>query len=90
MYTNLLICESDIHQQKGLNNLGIDVLYKCYATIDYQTRLVNFQLPNEIRYKWVERVPIQQCHIISNLKANKMLSKGLDLLILRLVLYKKL
>ena len=90
MCTNLLICESYIHQQKALNSLGMDFLHNCYATIDYQTRVVRFQLPNEIGYKMAGRGPIQQSHIISNLKTDKMLSKGLDILLLRLVFFKKL
>ena len=50
MYTNLLICESYIHQQKELNSLGMDFVHKFKATIDYQIRVVRFQLPNEIGY----------------------------------------
>ena len=68
----------------------MDFLHKCYANIDHQTRVVRFQLPNEIGYKWTWRGPIQQSHIISNLKAKKMLSEGLDILLLMLVLFKKL
>ena len=62
----------------------------CYATIDYQTRVVRFQLQNEIGYKWAGRGSIQQSHTISDLKANKMLYNGLYILLLRLVLFKKL
>ena len=67
----------------------MDFIHKCYATIDYQTRVARFKLPNVIGYKWVGRGPIQQSHIFSNLKANKMLSKGLDIHLLRLVFFKK-
>ena len=90
MYTNLLICESYIHQQKELNSLGMDFVHKFKATIDYQIRVVRFQLPNEIGYKLAGRGSIQRRHIISNLKVNKMLSKLVDILLLGLVLFKKL
>ena len=82
MCINLLICESDIHQLKALSSIGMDFLHKCSSTIDYQTRVVRFQLPNEIGYKRAGRGSIQQCHII--------LSKGLDILLLSQVLFKKL
>uniref|UniRef100_UPI003393DB11 hypothetical protein n=1 Tax=Acinetobacter baumannii TaxID=470 RepID=UPI003393DB11 len=66
MCTNLLICESEIHKLKAFNSLGMDFIHKCYATIDYQTRVVRFPLPNEIGYKWAGRGLIKQSHIISN------------------------
>ena len=90
MCINILICESNIHQQKSLNSLGMYFLHKCYATKDYQTMEVRFKFQNHIVYKLTGRGSIQQRHIISNLKANKMLSKGLDILLLMLILVKKL
>ena len=57
--------------------LGMDCLHKYYATINYGNMVVRPQFPNELEFKW-ERCgsnPIRQ--VVSNLKANKMLSKGL-------------
>ena len=68
----------------------MDFLHKCFATIDYKTRVVWFKLPSEIGYKWEGRGLIQQSHRVSNLKANKMLSKGLDIILLMLVFFKKI
>ena len=59
MLTIMLICESDIHQQKSLSSLGMNFLHKCYATIDYKTKVVGFQLPKKIGYKWAGRGSIQ-------------------------------
>ena len=68
----------------------MDFLHKCSATIDYQTKVLRFWLQNEIGYEWVGRGAIQKIHIISNLKSNKMLSKGLDLILRRLGLFNKI
>ena len=35
--------------------LGMDLLHKCYATIDYRNRAVRFQLLNELKIKWEGR-----------------------------------
>ena len=53
----------------------IDFLRKGYATIDYQNRVVSFRFPNELELKWKGRGSNQTSQIISNNKANKMLSK---------------
>ena len=57
--------------------LGMDMLYKWYATIDYRNRVVRFQFPNELVLKWEGRGSNPRSKIVSNLKENKMLSKGL-------------
>ena len=56
--------------------LGMDFLHKCYAIINYQTRVLRFQLPNEIWYKRARRGTIKDRQTISNIKANKMFYKG--------------
>ncbi|XP_069146091.1 uncharacterized protein [Solanum lycopersicum] len=56
--------------------LGMDWLQKCYATIDCRNRVVKFQFPNELELEWEGRGSNPKSQIISNLKANRMLSKG--------------
>ena len=55
----------------------MDWLYECYATIDYRNRVVRFQFPNEFELRWKGCGSNPTIQIVSNLKANKMLSKGL-------------
>ena len=74
---NLLICESDIQQQKSLNSLGMDFLHKCYATKDYQTVVVRFKFPNKLESKLEGRGSNPTRQVLYKRKANKMLSKGL-------------
>ena len=57
--------------------LSMDWLHKCYATIDYRNKVVRFHLPNELELKWEGRGSNPTRQIVSNLKANKMLSNGL-------------
>ena len=54
----------------------MDFLHKCYAIIDYRNKVVRFQFPNELELIWKGRGS-PKSQIVSNLKANKMLSKGL-------------
>ena len=56
--------------------LGMDWLLESYATIDYQSRVVRFQIPNELEMKWEGRRSNPTSQIVSHLKANKILSKG--------------
>ena len=57
--------------------LGMHWLFKCFTTIDYRNSVVRFQFRNELELelKGCDSNPITQK--ISNIKANKMLSKGL-------------
>ena len=55
----------------------MDLLHKCYGTIDYRNRVVRFQFPNEFELRWKGCGSNPTIQIVSNLKANKMLSKGL-------------
>ena len=55
--------------------LGIDLLHACFSSIDYRTRVVRFNFPNKPVVKWEEGNSIPRGHIISCLKACKMISK---------------
>ena len=48
-----------------------------FTTIDYRNRVVRFQFPNELELKWEGHGSNQTSQIFFNLKANKMLSRGL-------------
>ena len=48
-----------------------------YTTIHHQKRVVRFQLPNELELKWEGRGSNQTRNVLFDLKANKILSKGL-------------
>ena len=36
--------------------LGIDSIHVCYASVDYRTRVVKFQFPNESVLEWKNRI----------------------------------
>ena len=55
--------------------LGMDWIHKCYATIDYRNWAVRFQFLNELELEQEGSSSIPTGQIVSNLKANKMLSK---------------
>ena len=67
--------------------LGMDWLYKCYSTINFRKRVVRFQFPNELELRWKGHGSKPTSQIVSNLNANKMLSKRLDVLFLNLVYF---
>ena len=54
----------------------MDLLYKFYAIIDYRNRVVRFLFPNELELRCKGCGINQTSQIVSNLKANKMLSNG--------------
>ena len=56
--------------------LGMNYLHACFTLIDYRTRLVNFNLPNEPVLEWKGGNSIPRGGIISFLKACRMMSKG--------------
>ena len=57
--------------------LGMDCLHSCYACMDCRNRLVRFYFHNDEELVWEGYNSIRPNHLISNLKANKMMSKGL-------------
>ena len=56
--------------------LDMHWLHMCYATIDCRNVVVTFQFLNELELEWEGCGINPKCQIVSNLKANKMLSKG--------------
>ena len=48
--------------------LGMDWIYKCYATIDYRNSVIMFQLPNELELRWKGCCSNQTSQIVSTLK----------------------
>ena len=56
--------------------LGMDLLHACFDSIDCRTRVVKFKFPTELVLELKVRSFIPRGHIISCLKAYKMISKG--------------
>ena len=56
--------------------LGMDWIHKCYAFIDCRSRVVRFYFPNKLELVREEYDSSRSGPLISNLKANKMISKG--------------
>ena len=57
--------------------LGMDWLHSCYACLGCRSRVLRFCFPNEEELVWEGYKSSCPNHLISNLKANKMMSKGL-------------
>ena len=57
--------------------LCMDWLHSCYACLDCHSRVVRFHFPNEEELLWERYSSSRPNPLISNLKANKMMSKGL-------------
>ena len=57
--------------------LGMDWLHSCYDCFDCHSRVVRFRFPDEEELVWEGYNSILPNPLISNLKANKMMSKGL-------------
>ncbi|XP_069151096.1 uncharacterized protein [Solanum lycopersicum] len=57
--------------------LGMDWLHSHYACLDCRSRVVRFRFPNEEELVWDGYNPTRPNPLISNLKANKMMAKGL-------------
>ena len=53
------------------------LLHKCYATIDYRKSVIRFEYQNKLELRWKERGSNPTTQVVSYLKANNMLSKGL-------------
>ncbi|XP_069145837.1 uncharacterized protein [Solanum lycopersicum] len=57
--------------------LGMDWLHSYYACLDCRSRVVRFRFPNGEELVWEGYNPIRPNPLVSNLKANKMMAKGL-------------
>ena len=57
--------------------LGMDWLHSCYACMDCRSRVVRFRFPNEEELVWEGYNCSRPSPLISNLQANKIMSKGL-------------
>ncbi|XP_069155776.1 uncharacterized protein [Solanum lycopersicum] len=57
--------------------LGMDWLHSYYACLECRSRVVRFRFPNGEELVWEGYNPIRPNPLISNLKANKMMAKGL-------------
>ena len=55
---------------------GMDCLHNCYACIDCRSRVVRFNFPYEVELVWEGNNLSRPNPLISNHKANKMMSKG--------------
>ena len=56
--------------------LGMDWLYSSYASIDCRTRVVKFQFSGASVFEWYGNSMSPKNHLISYLKARKLISKG--------------
>ena len=56
--------------------LGMNCLHSCYALVDYRTRIVHFQFPDEPILEWKGSSLVPMGRFIFYLKARKMISKG--------------
>ena len=57
--------------------LGMDWLHSCYACLDCGSRVVRFCFPNKEELVWEGYNSSRPNPFISNINANKMMSKGL-------------
>ena len=57
--------------------LGTDWLHSCYACFDCRSRVVKFHFPDEKELVWEGYNSSRPNPLISNLMANKIMSKGL-------------
>ena len=56
---------------------GMDWLHNCYTFLNFRSRVVRFHFSNEEEIVWEGYNSNRPNPLISNLKANKIMSKGL-------------
>ncbi|XP_070015394.1 uncharacterized protein [Nicotiana sylvestris] len=56
--------------------MGMDWLYSCFAKLDWRTRVMRLELPNEPVIEWKGNGVVPTGRFISYLKASKMIRKG--------------
>ena len=57
--------------------LGMEWVHSCYACMYCRSRVVRFRFPNEEDMVWERHDSSRPNPLVLNLKANKMMSKGL-------------
>ena len=56
--------------------LDMDLLHACYASIDYRTWVVKFQIPNDRVIEWTSSSAVCKGRFISYVKVRKLVSNG--------------
>ena len=59
--------------------LGMGWLHACYAFVDYRTRVVKFQFPNELVLEWKSSSEVTKGQFISYIKSRKLVLEGVSI-----------